>query len=62
MSEPNPSYNATYPDVVLEHEKQAITDPLMRRFVEMWRGQTIALLREQDRLLGRKQTIPKRVR
>ena len=62
MNEPDPSYNVTYSDVILEPEKPMITDPVMCRFMELWRDQTIALLRSLDTALGREQTIPKRVR
>ncbi len=62
MNEPDPSYNVTYSDVILEHEKPAITDELMRHYFELKRERTIAALRSLDRLLGREQTIPKRVR
>ena len=54
--------DATYTDVILEPEMPVITDPVMRQFVKLWRGQTIALLRAQDTALGNEQTIPKRVR
>jgi hypothetical protein len=62
MTELNPSHDATYSDAVLELEKPIITDPAMRLFVKLERERTIAKLRDLDRLLGRKQTIPRRVR
>ena len=62
MTESNPGYNATYTDVVLEPEKLPITDEMMRLYWEMERARAIAKLRNLDTMLGRKQTIPKRVR
>ena len=54
--------DATYPDVVLEPEWEAMTDELMKWYFERKRDRAIAELRALDRLLGLKQTIPRRVR
>ena len=55
-------YNATYTDVVLEPEKLPITDEMMLRYFESERDRTMDKLRWLDRVTGRKQTIPRRVR
>ena len=62
MTDPNPRYNVTYTDAVLVPEKPPITEEMMRRYWELDREETIAKLRRLDILLGRKQTIPRRVR
>ena len=63
MTEPNPGYDATYhDDFDFTVEKLAWTDAMLVCYFELKRERTIADLRALDRLLGREQTIPKRVR
>ena len=63
MTEPNSWHDATYhDDFDFTVERSAITDAMMFRYFELKRERTIADLRALDRLLGREQTIPKRVR
>ncbi len=59
MSEPGPSYDT----IVLDVDSPVADLPAgMRAFYERERRRTIAKLRDLDRILGRLQTIPKRVR
>jgi hypothetical protein len=56
MSEPGPAYPMTQTS---NPEKLTVG---MRAFYERERRRTIAKLRDLDRILGRRQTIPERVR
>ena len=59
MSEPGPSYDT----IVLDVDSPGGDLPAgMRAFYERERRRTIAKLRDLDRILGRRQTIPERVR
>ena len=57
MSEPGPSY--LLPTQTIDPEALPYG---MRAFYERERRRTIAKLRDLDRILGRRQTIPERVR
>ncbi len=62
MSEPGPVYDTVVlGGEVIEIEHNDLPD-WMRAFCEGERRRTIAKLRGLDRMLGRRQTIPERVR
>jgi hypothetical protein len=59
MSEPDPTYTATYKDVTIKPERDKPPEHL-RLYLDHRRRVVIMELRELDRQLGRPQTIPER--
>lgn len=62
MTEPLPTYSITADGNYVEIVASPITDPTLRALIEMLRRQSIEYVRFCDRMLGRPQTIPERIR
>jgi len=64
QADPAPSYTVgTYSDAdIRPADDTPKLSPVMQSFFELERERTIAKLRDIDRLLGRRQTIPERMR